>query len=608
MNGSNPAVLNTLSRDTSAQSALSRVTSAMTDVRRELATQWMAMVPADVERHYGGRLGQIHRMISGINLRNRLPSHVDGAFITALKAALSDESPRQLSLGKLLAAFLFLFPHELPHRYDIDVIPLWLRNDYLRYMLIGPEMFREIGEAEAYLNYASWWTAYLHENVLANVNSELWRDVGLFFTQNANFIPLYFNNRNVRDLYRKRAAIMERTALSLNMRLDHVFGPRPKGRNRLRVGILAPHYGPGSETYATLPWYRYLDRARFEVVLYSLQQTNHPLEKFCASHADQFVLLTGDLTHRLQVLRTAHLDFILIGSNVTAVMNDIPLLALHRLARVQIASVCSCNTTGMRNVDYYLSGRLTEPPDAQSHYTERLIMLDGPASCFDFGDKPQAFPTEVMNRDVLAIADDAIVFASGANFFKILPELEETWIRILSAIPRSHLVLYPFNSNWSPAYPVDAFLERLSASMARHGLESGRLAVLGPVPERADVLQRLRLADIYLDSFPYGGATSLLDPLEVGLPIVAMDGETSRAVQGAALLRDMEMDELIVKDVDGYVALAMSLADDGGFRSRVRGRITNKMKDVPKFLDSKRYGEQVGLAFERMWKECGHGG
>src|SRR5262249_57105976 len=140
---------------------------------------------------------------------------------------------------------------------------------------------------------------------------------------------------------------------------------------------------------------------------------------------------------------------IFLGTNTTAVTNDITLLALHRLARIQVAGVCSCTATGMRNVDYYLSGRLSEPSDAQAHYTERLLMVDGPAHCYDFAGEAASAPTQPLSRQDLGIPDDAVVFVSGANFYKILPELDEIWMRILAAVPASRLLLYPFNPNWS---------------------------------------------------------------------------------------------------------------------------------------------------------------
>ncbi|HZL40132.1 MAG TPA: hypothetical protein VFC45_07605 [Pseudolabrys sp.] len=584
-----------------------KVTDALAVARREMAAQWLAMPTADIAHHYAERFGHLHRQISGSGLRDGVPSDADRAFIAGLKTALSSDTPRQVSLGKLLAAMLLLFPHELPQRYELDALPAWLLADYMAFSLTGPTMFREVGEADAYCDYAARWTGYLHDKVLANIGNEFWRNIGLFFTQNANFIPLYFNTRNVRELYQQRAAIMEATLRAVGAQLDHKFGTRPQ-RDRIRVGILADHYAPQTETFATLPVYHHLDRKKFEVRLFALRLTNHRLEQFCARQADQFAVLPAGVGPRLQMLRAADLDLILIGTNTTAVTNDTAVLALHRLARVQVASVCSCTTTGMRNVDYYLSGRLSEPQVAQAHYIEKLVVVDGPAHCYDFGDELPPASTETMNRAALGIGGEAIVFVSGANFYKILPELEEAWMLILAAVPESRLVLYPFNVNWSNAYPVDAFLERLNAAMARHGLEPGRLLVLRAAPNRADVLGRLRLGDVYLDSFPFGGATSLLDPLELGLPAVVMEGEPFRARVGSALLRDMELEELIAKDRDGYVAAAVKLASDKDFRIRMREKIAGRMKAVPKFLDSKWFGEQAGLAFERMWKKSGHGG
>jgi predicted O-linked N-acetylglucosamine transferase (SPINDLY family) len=138
--------------------------------------------------------------------------------------------------------------------------------------------------------------------------------------------------------------------------------------------------------------------------------------------------------------------------------------------------------------------------------------------------------------------------------------------------------------------------------MARHEVDPQRLLVFESAPNKADLFQRIRLADVYLDSFPFSGATSLLDPLELGLPTVVMDGTSFRTLVAAAMLRDMEMEELIAGTPDAYVALAVKLASDAALRTKLAALIREKMKAVPRFLDSKRYGEQAGAAFERMWK------
>jgi hypothetical protein len=94
------------------QPGMARVMGAMAAVRRELAAQWLAVPEADAQRHYAERLGQLHRMVNGSGLRDALPSDDDRAFIAGLKAKLPDQG--KIAAGPLLAAMLFLFPHELP--------------------------------------------------------------------------------------------------------------------------------------------------------------------------------------------------------------------------------------------------------------------------------------------------------------------------------------------------------------------------------------------------------------------------------------------------------------------------------------------------------------
>jgi predicted O-linked N-acetylglucosamine transferase (SPINDLY family) len=135
------------------------------------------------------------------------------------------------------------------------------------------------------------------------------------------------------------------------------------------------------------------------------------------------------------------------------------------------------------------------------------------------------------------------------------------------------------------------------------GISDERLIVFAPAPNRADVLARLRLADIYLDSFPFSGATSLLDPLEVGLPSIVMDGTPFRSLVGPALLRSIQLEELVAPSVEGYVDLASRLAAEPGLRQRLRDQILNAMRAVPAFLDSKRYGDQLGRMLIAVWQE-----
>ena len=256
----------------------------------------------------------------------------------------------------------------------------------------------------------------------------------------------------------------------------------------------------------------------FEVNLFALRGDDSAMERLCVQHAARFTVLPADLQAQVKLMRDADLDLLFIGGNVTAAATDLTAIALHRLARVQMTSICCCVTTGMRNIDQFLSGTLSEPADGALHYTEKLQLIDGAAHCFDFGGDGPVAPSRRRARRPAGLPEDAVVFASGANFHKIVPELQDAWIRILASVPDSRLLLYPFNPNWD-GYSVELFMTHLADRLRNRNIDPNRLLVLEAAPTWQDVVQRLQLADIYLDSFPFCGATSLLDALLAHLPI-----------------------------------------------------------------------------------------
>jgi hypothetical protein len=198
----------------------------------------------------------------------------------------------------------------------------------------------------------------------------------------------------------------------------------------------------------------------------------------------------------------------------------------------------------------------------------------------------------------LGINPNTIVYVSGANYFKIIPEQEVTWAKIIASVPNSILVLYPFNANWSSDYPAITFRERIMNTFAEYGLSADRLLILEPVPNRADVKQRLQLSDIYLDSYPYSGMTSLIDPLQVGLPTVVMEGETSRSRKGASLLRSLGIFDLITDNEADYIQLAVNLGNDPELRQRQREAVKRRMENNPSFLDSRFFSGKMGDLFQ----------
>ena len=89
---------------------------------------------------------------------------------------------------------------------------------------------------------------------------------------------------------------------------------------------------------------------------------------------------------------------------------------------------------------------------------------------------------------------------------QIIPELRDTWAKIIAAVPNSVLVLYPFGNTWSGDYVKQPFINKMSAIFNKYGIDRTRLILLNTLANREDVKAVLQLADVYLDSYPYAGA------------------------------------------------------------------------------------------------------
>ena len=177
----------------------------------------------------------------------------------------------------------------------------------------------------------------------------------------------------------------------------------------------------------------------------------------------------------------------------------------------------------------------------------------------------------------------------------------DTWVRILSKTTSTFLVLMPFSPTWSEQYPATDFQENMKELFKQYGVSETRIRVLNAFPNRKDLQQALKIGDIYLDSYPYSGTTSLLDPLECNLPIVTRFGKTLRGRMGASMLKSLSLDDLVVENTEEYIDLAIKLAQQSNVRQKYRQLIEQKMSAHPQFLDSHRFSNDTGKLLEELF-------
>jgi len=609
--------------------------------RRRIAQKWLNLSASQLENAYSSEeLGKVHIIILESGIKNEPLTEVERRFIQDITANLTQDSNLGNMLNYYLALMLYCHAYSLQFDYKNAAIPHWFFKDFLSFIFQPPSNFQEFGAIDKYAQYMQDLIKYVHENIFNYRVSDIWRYVAAFVTQNLNLTLLYSSDFNLGNICTWRGDIIEFTLKNIGCQIDWEFADINSNSQKIRLGILLQEITNQKETWGMIAAFEYLDRNKFEIILYHSQIEPNKLGDYCQNLASKQIKLPESLTSQVEAIRSDNLDILLISTNWTHTLSSSVLLSSHRLARVQIA-VGTSVTTGLRNIDYLVTGNLSlngdeviqnshllEPLertaktqrtqreeeenkgdngggfDIASQYREKLIALDNSGICFSYPiatETVQVHPT----RSSWGVTNQGIVFMSGARAVKIIPELMETWAQIIATVPNSILVLHPFRSD-SQTYQTMVFFNQIRAIFAEKGLDKRRVVLIKCLPHTVDFRECLRLADIYLDSFPWTGAASMVEPLLVGLPTVVRAGQTGRSRQSGAILRELQLPELIADTEKAYTNIAVALGTNPELRDRYRQQIQEKIAGKPKFLDSQAYSTQIGAILEQIWEKLKH--
>jgi predicted O-linked N-acetylglucosamine transferase (SPINDLY family) len=248
-------------------------------------------------------------------------------------------------------------------------------------------------------------------------------------------------------------------------------------------------------------------------------------------------------------------------------------LATLRLAPVQCNSWGHPITSGMPSMDYYLSSDLMEPGDGQEHYTEKLVRLPNISVHYT----PVVHPARPLRRDEAGLRASAVVLLCAQSLFKYLPQYDELFPRIAAQLADCQ---FAFFASQRAAPLTEKFQRRIARAFAQAGLDPTRHIVMLPRMDGASFQAVARLSDIYLDSIGWSGCNTTLETMACGLPPVTWPGAALRGRHTYAFLRMIGLDELIASDFDSYVALAVRLARDAGWRDAVRSRVLERFPQL----------------------------
>jgi predicted O-linked N-acetylglucosamine transferase (SPINDLY family) len=356
----------------------------------------------------------------------------------------------------------------------------------------------------------------------------------------------------------------------------------------LRLGFVSPHFARHPVGTFLIAGLENLDPRQCSVTCYSDTIPPDDLTarfQMASSRWRDVVGRTDEDMARL--IREDEIDILFDLAGHTA--GNRLLVFARKPAPLQITWLDYEGTTGLQAVDYLLADRYEVPPEAEGWYTEKVLRMPDGFVCYE----PPAMAPPVS--PLPALTTGRVTFGSFNLLGKITPRVIATWARILHRVPGSRLFL-KYHGLDDPGTGA-RFRERLAAE----GISAERLILEGPSPY-AEFLARYHQLDIALDPFPYTGGLTTCEALWMGVPVVTCPGETFAGRHGLSHLSNAGLTELIARDLDRYVELAVSLAEDLPRLVEMRRRLRTQVADSP-LCDGKRFADNLLALLRRVWDD-----
>jgi protein O-GlcNAc transferase len=341
----------------------------------------------------------------------------------------------------------------------------------------------------------------------------------------------------------------------------------PPVDGKVRVGLISKYF---CHTHAIwkLPlagWIEAFDRSKFELFGYHTDSDKDQATKLAEQSLSKFVQGPLSIAQWCEVISQDHLHVILIPE--FGAMDPVTLqLSSLRLAPIQITTLGHPVTSGLPTIDYYLSSELMEPEDGHEHYTEELILLPNSSIYYI----PLQFRPQPTDKSRLGIEEDQLMFWCCQSLYKYLPQYDIIYPRIASLAKCCKFVFIA-----SPLSDgiTKIFRQRLRDAFAQFQLNYEDYCVFVPFMNAEGFMGMTAIADVFLDSIGWNGNNSSFEAIAYDVPVVTLPVDTMRGRHTVAHLKMMGIDELITSSVDGYVQLAVRLAQDPAYRHQIAAKI-----------------------------------
>jgi len=354
---------------------------------------------------------------------------------------------------------------------------------------------------------------------------------------------------------------------------------------RLRLGYVSPDFWNHVQGYYSEAVIGAHDRSQFEVFCYANVSRPDERTQRIKGLADHWRSILGlSDTEAADLILQDEIDLLIDLAGHTA-GNRLGVFA-RKPAPVQVTHFGYCDTTGLVAMDYRLTDACCDPPgQTERFHTEHLIRLPHVQWCYAPPPTPEVGPLPAHSAG-------HVTFGCFNNLCKVTEQMIGLWAKLLEKVPGSRFHLLTGAGT--------AGDDRVRRLFHAQGVGPERLTLLGKRP-RDTYFQLYHDVDLCLDTYPYNGCNTTADALWMGVPWITLAGDNWISRQGAAVLLQAGLDELVTSTPAAYVAAATVLAHDLPRLHELRAHLRERLRRSP-LMDVPAFTRNLESAYRQMWE------
>ena len=398
-------------------------------------------------------------------------------------------------------------------------------------------------------------------------------------------------NYNQVDLNNLNRTVVNNYLKAINFKIDNniKFNNTLDKNRKIHIGFVSNLMWDGvPEIKTTRHIFKNHNRDKFKISCYTEVTNPHPSAMITRSCIDNYIDI-GKLGYKeaADLIRNDEVD-ILVNLDGYFGWDKAHHIPFYRPAPIQITFVVSGwpNSTGIPTIDYIFALENSILAHEESSFTEKVYHLDFGYETFDPDENyPDITPLPVLENNYITFGYFNKIIKANDRFLELCAE-------ILKAVPNSKFLVH--RTDFDKA-SQNKWYERFSEL----GINNDRLIFLG---DKSDFLNIKGSVDISLDSVPFNGATITKDSFMMGVPVISIYGDSIQSRVTARMSDAVGYPELIGKNEEEYVKIAVDLANNIEKLKEIRSSLRNRLLNS-KHCDYKSITESLERAYTQIWHD-----